>query len=164
MSCYRGIYHVSRALGFVALGAGTLLSFSTGFDGLTMWGHSLGGYTFHWLIWGVRYTASALCIASAILALWATFFDHGVPANLIRHSQLLAGYFGSVALAYLVVNLVRGSAPYAGAVATGCAAGFYVVWGRVLKPQGEAPIERLMAPRLDWISDLPSPLRRLIPY
>jgi hypothetical protein len=99
-----------------------------------------------------------------ILAWWASFFDHGVPENTIRHAQLLSMYFGSVALGYLIMNLARGTAPVVGACTTGAAAACYVVWGVAMKKKGEQPIERLLTPRRGLLRDLPLTIRRLIPY
>ncbi len=164
MSCYRGIHRISHSIGIAILAIAMAVSFSTGFDGLTMWGQSISSLTFHWLMWAVRYTASVLCVASLLLALWAAMFDHGVPENTIRHAQLLAGYFGSVALGYLIVNLAPGSAPVIGACLTGAAAGFYVVWGFALKEKGQEPIERLLAPSHWILKGLPWTIRRMLPY
>ena len=164
MSCYRGIHQVSLSLGAIILIVAMAVSFSTGFDGLRMWGKPLGSLTFHWLMWAVRYTASVLCIASVALALWAQAFDHGVPANTIRHARLLSGYFGSVAIGYLVLNLFPGTATFVGACTTGAAAGFYVLWGILLQRKGQEPIERLLAPQRSFFRDLPWPIRRLLPY
>ena len=164
MSCYRGIHHISHSLGAVILVVAMAASFSTGFDGLSMWGHPLKTTTFHWLMWAVRYTASVLFVASVILAWWASTFDHGVPENTIRHARLLAGYFGSVAAGYLVVNLAPGTAPVMGACLTGAAAGFYVLWGVLLKPSGQEPIERLIASQHPLLRALPWPIRRMLPY
>src|SRR5262249_24908167 len=141
MSCYRGIHSVSHSLGVIILLIAMGASFSTGFDGLKMWGEPVGSLTFHWLMWCVRYIASVLCIASVILALWAAKFDHGVPTNTIRHARLLSAYFGSVVLGYLIVNLFPGSATIVGAGTTGAAAGCYVLWGVVLERKGQEPNE-----------------------
>ena len=164
MACYRGIHHVSHSLGMIVLVVAMAVSFSTGFDGLRMWGTAIGPLTFHWLIWSVRYSASVLCIASAMLALWASIFDHGVPSNTIRHARLLAAYFGSVALGYLVMNLAPGTAPIVGACVTGATAASYIVWGLAFQRKGEEPIERLLLPRRTLLRDLPWRIRRLIPY
>ena len=164
MACYRGIYKISYSLGFIILAVAMAVSFSTGFDGLAMWGHPVSTLTYHWLMWGVRYTASVLCIASVILALWASAFDHGVPENTIRHARLLSAYFGSVAVGYLIVNLAPGTAPVVGACTTGAAAGTYILWGLAMKRKGQEPIERLLAPRRGLWKSLPWSIRRLLPY
>jgi hypothetical protein len=164
MSCYRGIHHISHSLGMIVLAIALGASFSTGFDGLAMSGRPLRLMTFHWLMWGVRYTASVLCIASVILAFWSSLFDHGVPENTIRHAWLLSAYFGSIAAGYLVVNLAPGTAPVIGACLTGAAAGCYVLWGVVIKRKGQEPIERLLVPERALLKALPLNLRRLLPY
>jgi hypothetical protein len=164
MSCYLGIHRVSNLLGIAILLIAAAISASTGFDGLHLWGKPLGSFGFLWLMWGIRYTASVLCIFSALLALWAGAFDHGVPANTIRHAWLLACYFGSVALGYLVVNLVKGSALIAGVILTGSSIAFYTLWGRLITREGEAPTERLIAPRRSLMNVLPWPIRRMLPY
>ena len=164
MACYRGIYQISHAVGFTILAVAMTTSFSTGFDGLAMWGHPVSSVSYHWLMWGVRYTASVLCIASVLLAFWASAFDHGVPENTIRHAQLLSAYFGSIALGYLILNLAPGTAPVIGACTTGAAAATYVLWGIVFKQKGQEPIERLLAPRRGLWKTLPWTIRRLLPY
>ena len=164
MSCYRGIHHISHSLGLIIFAIAMAVSFSTGFDGLSMRGEPLGSIAFHWLMWGVRYSASVLCIASVLLAVWASIFDHGVPANTIRHAELLSGYFGSVAVGYLIVNFAPGTAPFIGACLSGASAGFYVLWGTVLRRKGEEPIERLLIPERRNRRVLPWPIRRLLPY
>ncbi len=164
MSCYRGIHHISHSIGIIVLVIAMGVAFSTGFDGLSMRGQPLNHLTFHWLMWGVRYIASALCIISVLLALWASLFDHGVSENTIRHGRLLAAYFGAVALSYLIVNLAPGSAPLAGACLSGATAGFYVLWGVLLKRKGQEPIERLLAPERWILKGLPVPIRRMLPY
>lgn len=129
-----------------------------------MWGHSVSSMTFHWLIWGARYSASMLCIACALLALWASAFDHGVPVNTIRHARLLSGYFGSVAVGLLIVNLAPGSAVVVGAFMTGASVAFYVLWATVLDAKGQVPIERLIAPQRCASKPLPWVIRRFMPY
>ncbi len=91
-------------------------------------------------------------------------FDHGVPENTIRHGRLLAGYFGSVAIAYLIMNLFPGTSAIVGACLTGSAAGFYVLWAILLKPDGQEPIERLLVPERAFLKGLPWPIRRMLPY
>ena len=164
MSCYRGIYQISHALGIGIMTLAVLIASSTGFDGLAMHGQSISLISFHWLIWSVRYTGSILSIACILLAWWASTFDHGVEPNRIRHAQLLAGYFGSIAIGYLVLNLRLGSAETVGICTTLSAAGFYVAWGWMLGRDGEIPIERLMAgSRSRALVAMPW-LRRMIPY
>jgi hypothetical protein len=164
MSCYRGIHRISQALGFLILTLAMLVASSTGFDGLAMQGRSISLISFHWLIWSVRYTGSILCVACVLLAWWAATFDHGVPPNRIRHAQLLAAYFGSIAIGYLVLNLGWGSAAVVGVCTTLTAAAFYVFWGFTLGASGEVPIERLMVrPGNRRLFSLPW-LRRLTPY
>jgi hypothetical protein len=164
MSCYRGIHQISHSLGIIIITVALAVSFSSGFDGLAMSGRPLRIVTFHWLMWGVRYTASVLCIASVILAFWSHLFDHGVPENTIRHGQLLSTYFGLLAMGYLVVNVAPGSAPFIGACMTGAAAGCYVLWGVVIKRKGQEPIERLLIPDRAVLKALPVTFRRLLPY
>jgi hypothetical protein len=164
MSCYRGIHQTSRWLGILILAFGAAVAFSTGFDGLKMWNQPLGRVTFHWLIWGARYLGTILCIISALLAVWAAAFDHGVPRNTIRHAELLSLYFGSQAAGFLVINLIPGTAPMIGLYTTLAAAGCYVAWGVLLTTQGREPIERLMIERKSTRRDLRWVFRRLMPY
>ena len=163
MSCYRGIYRISHALGLVILALAFLAASATGFDGLKMHGRSLDLVTFHWLMWAVRYTGTILSAACVLLAAWASAFDHGVPPNHIRHAQLLAGYFGSIAIGYLVLNLGYGAADLIGIFTTIAAAGFYIAWGVVLGSGGEIPIERLLRRPGRLLTAAPW-LRRLMPY
>ena len=164
MSCYRGIYRVSHAIGAIIVALAVLIASATGFDGLTMHGESVSRISYHWLMWSVRYTGSILSIACVLLAGLASTFDHGVPPNRIRHAQLLAGYFGSIAIGYLLLNLGYGTADMIGICTTLAAAGFYIAWGVVLDEEGEVPIERLLTgPRSKAWFALPW-VRRLIPY
>jgi len=163
MSCYRGIHRISHALGLIILALAVLLSSLSGFDGLVMRGQPLSRISYHWLMWSVRYNGSILCIACVLLALWASIFDHGVPRNTIRHAQLLSGYFASIAVGYLVLNLVRGVADQVGIATTLLAAAFYVAWGVLMTRQGQIPIERLLLPPRKTLASLPW-LRRLTPY
>ncbi len=165
MSCYRGIHRISHWLGAVVLLVGASLAFSTGFDHLQMHGQPLRLVAFHWLIWAARYTGTILCVVSALLAMWAAAFDHGVPPNTIRHAELLAFYFGSQAIGFLVINLVHGTSPVVGIFTTLAAAGFYVAWGVWLTAPGGVPIERLIVRKpLSGRRDLRWVFRRLTPY
>lgn len=165
MSCYRGIHRISHWLGVLILMVGAAVAFSTGFDGLKMWGQPLQRVTFHWLMWGVRYTGTILCVICAMLAMGAAAFDHGVPRNTIRHAELLSFYFGSQAIGYLIINLVHGTSPVVGIYVTLAAAAFYIAWGVRLTPEGSVPIERLMvARRSSGRRDLRWVFRRLMPY
>jgi hypothetical protein len=164
MSCYHGIHRISHALGAVIAVLAAAVAFSTGFDGLVMHGEPVSRIGFHWLMWSVRYTGSILSIACVLLAAWAGVFDHGVPPNRIRHAQLLAGYFGSIAIGYLLLNLHYGSAEQIGGFTTLAAAGFYVAWGVMLGSQGEVPTERLLVRRQFRALTAVPWLRRLIPY
>ena len=165
MACYRGIHRISHWLGVLILLFAAGIAFSTGFDGLKMYGEPVGRLTFHWMIWAVRYTGTILCIVCALLAMWATAFDHGVPRNTIRHAELLAFYFGSQAIGFLVINLMRGTAPIVGIYTTLAAAAFYLAWGFLLTADGAVPIERLMVQRTpNGRRDLRWVFRRLMPY
>lgn len=165
VSCYRGIHRISHWLGLVILLIGAAVAFSTGFDHLRMEGQPVRLITFHWLIWAVRYTGTILCIVSALLAIWAANFDHGVPRNTIRHAELLAFYFGSQAIGFLVINLEHGTSPIVGIFTMLAAAGFYIAWGIVLTAPGSLPTERLMVRRpLSGRRDLRWVFRRMMPY
>lgn len=164
MSCYAGIHRISHLLEIIILALAVLVASSTGFDGLTMHGQSVSLISYHWLMWSVRYTGSILSVACILLAAWASAFNHGVPPNRIRHGQLLAGYFGSIAIGYLLLNLGYGTADTIGVCTTLAAAGFYVAWGVTLSAEGEIPFERLMGrTRSKALTSVPW-LRRLIPY
>jgi hypothetical protein len=164
MSCYRGIHRISHALGGIILLLAIVVASSTGFDGLAMRHESLARTTFHWLMWAVRYTGSILSVACVLLAAWAGMFDHGVPPNRIRHAELLSGYFGSIAIGYLLLNLHIGTADTIGICTTLTAAGFYIAWGVLLDRAGEIPFERLMIGRRSKALTSVPWLRRLIPY
>jgi len=164
MSCYRGIHRISHALGGIILLLAIVVASSTGFDGLAMRHESLARTTFHWLMWAVRYTGSILSVACVLLAAWAGMFDHGVPPNRIRHAELLSGYFGSIAIGYLLLNLHVGTADTIGICTTLTAAGFYIAWGVLLDQAGEIPFERLMIGRRSKALTSVPWLRRLIPY
>ncbi|HTS76060.1 MAG TPA: hypothetical protein VMG40_07645 [Bryobacteraceae bacterium] len=165
LSCYRGIHRISKWLGVLVLLVGAGVAFSTGFDHLQMHGEPIKLVTFHWLMWAARYTGSILCIVCALLSFWAVIFDHGVPRNTSRHGELLAFYFGTQAIGFLVINLTHGTSPTVGIYTTLAAAAFYVVWGFRLTVDGNVPTERLMVRRpVSGRWDLRWVFRRLTPY
>ena len=70
-----------------------------------------------------------LCIATSLLAVWASLFNRRLPPYLTRHAYLLACYFGSIAAGYMVMNLHLLRAQLVGELTVGCAAGLYLLWG-----------------------------------
>ena len=120
------------------IGASTALGLLTGIDGLALhWGISRR-MLFMWIFWGVRYSATVLCIASSLLAVCASLFEQKIPRYVSVHAYLLALYFGSIAAGYLTYNLKLLSAETAGVFMVGSAAGLYVLWGLLMTGSTEA--------------------------
>ena len=149
MSKYSGIENVSKSLGLIVVVLAFLISLAGGFDTLHIWGVPWNRSAYHAVSLAIRYSGSVLCIVCSLLSLFAVCFREGVPSNLIRHGFLLTAYFGSIAAGFVVMNLVRGSAPLVGAIMTGSAAGLYVLWGLLLTRPGEGVHEASPVTRED---------------
>ena len=135
---YSSADRAGKALGIAIIGASTALGLLTGIDGLALhWGISRR-MLFMWIFWGVRYSATVLCIASSLLAVCASLFEQKIPRYVSVHAYLLALYFGSIAAGYLTYNLKLLSAETAGVFMVGSAAGLYVLWGLLMTGSTEA--------------------------
>lgn len=131
-----------QALGLAIIGASAALGLLSGVDGLALHVGLSRRYLFEWISWITRYSATVLCIASSLLAVWASTFDRGLPRYLRRHAYLLACYFGSIAAGFLMMNLDFLPTHVVGELTVGAAAGLYVLWGILaIGPDEDAPQE-----------------------
>lgn len=119
----------AKALGLAIIGASIALGLLSGVDGLALHMGLSRRLFFQWISWIIRYSATVLCIASSLLAVWASTFESRLPRFLQRHAYLLACYFGSIAAGYLMMNLDLLPARLAGELTVGSAAGLYLLWG-----------------------------------
>lgn len=126
---YSGADRAVKALGLAIVGASIALGLLGGVDGLALHMGLSHRVLFRWISWIVRYSATVLCIATSLLAVWASLFNRRLPPYLTRHAYLLACYFGSIAAGYMVMNLHLLRAQLVGELTVGCAAGLYLLWG-----------------------------------
>ncbi len=119
----------AKGFGLAVIAASLVMGILSGVDGLALQFGLSRAVLFRWIFWGVRYSATVLCIACSLLALWATMFDRRLPWYLTRHAYLLASYFGSIAAGYLILNLQLLPAALVGELTVGSAAILYLIWG-----------------------------------
>jgi hypothetical protein len=126
---YPGADRAVKALGVAIVGASIALGLLGGVDGLALQVGLSHVLLFRWMSWVIRYSATVLCIASSLLAVWASIFEAKLPRYLTRHAYLLACYFGSIAAGYLLMNLDLLRPVHVGEITVGCAATLYILWG-----------------------------------
>src|SRR5262249_4103689 len=117
---------------------------ASGLDSLKLFGSSPKRLAYYGLSLALRYSGSGLCVICSSLAIFTLMYPRSVSKNAIRHAFLLTAYFASIALGFLAMNYVRGSAPLVGAILSGSSAGLYVLWGILLSEPGETA--RVSAP------------------
>jgi hypothetical protein len=137
----RGVEMISRSALWMVIAVALGISAASGLDTLRFFGTPGSRIAFYGISLGLRYSGSALCVICSCLSLFAILFPRNVPANAVRHAFLLTAYFATIAVGFLAMHYIRGSAAVVGALMTGSSAGLYVLWGALVSQSGEqAPV------------------------
>jgi len=155
LSSYPGAEALAGRLAVGCFLVALSVSLVNGLDGLQFSHQSVARTVFPILSVGLRYSYSILCVVCGVLWAWAALFRVGVSVNLFRHLGILTGYFACNTAAYLIINLRPGSAPWVGVFTAGASAAWYVLWGVIVRSDGERrQLGEAFDSRLEWLSSL----------